>query len=109
MVGDASISALVLAAGHANRMGDFKPLLPLGDSTVIERAVRCFLEAGVRDVKVVVGHRAAEIVPILSRSGVQAVFNAHYDAGMYASVVAGVSSLDAGTEAFFEAVRRPHE
>jgi molybdenum cofactor cytidylyltransferase len=97
----AKVTALVLAAGYSHRMGDFKPLLPLGDSTVIERAAACFLEAGVQDVKVVVGHRTAEITPILARLGVQAVFNAHYDAGMYASVVAGVSSLDADTEAFF--------
>jgi molybdenum cofactor cytidylyltransferase len=101
MIEDMRVSALVLAAGYANRMGDLKPLLPLGDSTVIERAVRCFLEAGVRDVKVVVGHRAVEITPILARLGVQAVFNARYDVGMYASVRAGVSSLDVGAEAFF--------
>ncbi len=101
MLENTRVSALVLAAGYANRMGDLKPLLPLGDFTVIERAVGCFLEADVWDVKVVVGHRAAEITPILARLGVQAVFNTHYDAGMYASVVAGVSSLDAGTEVFF--------
>jgi CTP:molybdopterin cytidylyltransferase MocA len=40
-------ATLVLAAGHANRMGDLKPVLPLGDSTTIERAVGCLLEAGV--------------------------------------------------------------
>lgn len=30
---------LIVAAGYSSRMGAFKPLLPLGDKTVIEAAV----------------------------------------------------------------------
>jgi molybdenum cofactor cytidylyltransferase len=95
------VAALVLAAGYSSRMGEFKPLLPLGRSTAIERAVGSFREAGVRDVRVVVGYRAEEITPILARLGAQAVFNVHYDAGMYSSVVAGVGSLSRDTGVFF--------
>ncbi len=37
------IVALVLAAGYSSRMGTFKPLAPLGTSTLIEEAVTRFL------------------------------------------------------------------
>lgn len=98
----AKVAALILAAGYSSRMGDFKPLLPLGRATVIERAVSGFLGAGIRDVRVVVGHRAEEVIRVLEPLGVRTVFNAAYDSGMYSSVVAGVGSLPPGeVDAFF--------
>ncbi|MDO8671114.1 MAG: nucleotidyltransferase family protein [Dehalococcoidia bacterium] len=96
----AQIAGLVLAAGYSNRMGNFKPLLPFGDATVIESAVGTFLKAGVHDVRVVVGWRANEIIPILADLGVIAVINPRFDSGMYSSVVAGVESMNPEVEAF---------
>ena len=53
------IPALVLAAGRSSRMGRAKATLPLdGEDTFLTRIVRTFLEAGVDDVVVVVGHTA---------------------------------------------------
>jgi CTP:molybdopterin cytidylyltransferase MocA len=95
------IAALILAAGYSSRMGDFKPLLPLGQSRVIERAVSSFLRAGIQDVRVVVGYRAEALIPILDHLGVKTIPNVHYDSGMYSSLVAGVRSLDPEVEAFF--------
>ncbi|MBI2864155.1 MAG: nucleotidyltransferase family protein [Chloroflexi bacterium] len=96
----AKIAGLVLAAGYSSRMGSFKPLLPLGDATVIEKSVGSLLGAGVKDVSVVVGWRANEIVSLLGTPGVKAVYNPHYDLGMYSSVVAGVGSLGPAVDAF---------
>jgi len=42
------IAALVLAAGYSSRMGAFKPLLPLGETTVIEKTVSSFLAEGIQ-------------------------------------------------------------
>ena len=94
------IAGLVLAAGYSSRMGDFKPLLPFGDSTVVERAASTFIKAGVYDVSVVVGWRANDLIPLLDRLGVQAILNPQYGSGMYSSVIAGVRSLSPNTEAF---------
>ena len=33
------LAAVVLAAGYSQRMGAFKPLLPFGSTTVIERVI----------------------------------------------------------------------
>jgi CTP:molybdopterin cytidylyltransferase MocA len=95
------IGALVLAAGYSSRMGTFKPLLPVGPVTAIERAVSCFLKAGITDVTVVVGYRADEIVPVLESSGVKWVFNHDFSSGMLSSVLRGIGSLAPHVRAFF--------
>ena len=61
MTDSRKITALVQAAGFSSRMGDFKPLLPLGRSTLVEEAVERFRRAGIDDVRVVIGHREGEM------------------------------------------------
>ncbi|MDR3566434.1 MAG: histidine phosphatase family protein [Syntrophobacteraceae bacterium] len=95
------IAALVLAAGYSSRMGAFKPLLPLGESTVVQEVVERFRRAGLGDVRVVVGHRAEETGAVVDRLGAGKIGNTAYDKGMYSSVLAGVKSLEPEIEAFF--------
>lgn len=95
------IAALVLAAGYSSRMGAFKPLLPLGRSTVVQEAVERFRRAGIEDVRVTLGHRADEIGPVIDRLGARKIFNPDYDKGMYSSILAGVKSLEPDIEAVF--------
>jgi CTP:molybdopterin cytidylyltransferase MocA len=95
------IGALILAAGRSSRMGSFKPLLPLGDSTFIEEAITRFRRAGIADVRVVIGHRAEELKPVLERIGARWVFNPDHERGMFSSVLAGVRDFMGSAEAFF--------
>jgi len=97
----ASTTAIVLAAGASERMGEFKPLMMLGGMTVLERIIRLFQSAGVNRIHVVVGHRAAELAPLADRWGARSIVNGRFAEGMFSSVVAGVSSLDEATESFF--------
>ena len=91
------IPAIVLAAGRSSRMGRAKATLPLdaGD-TFLTRIVRTFLDAGVDDVVVVVGHDADAIVRSFSESGLPARFavNRQYDRGQLSSLVAGLGVVD---------------
>jgi len=96
-----SVAAVVLAAGLSSRMGEFKPLLPLGGCTALERSVTLFQRAGIRDVRVVTGHRSEELAPIITRLCGRIVGNPRYRDGMFTSVAAGVGSLESGVEAFF--------
>ena len=91
---------LIVAAGYSSRMGTFKPLLPLGETTVIEAAVDSLLLGGVTDIRVIVGHRAAEVVPVLERLPVSIIENPNYAAGMFSSVVTGLSQFAGEAEAF---------
>jgi molybdenum cofactor cytidylyltransferase len=90
------IPALVLAAGRSSRMGRAKALLPIGDDTFLTRIVRTFLDAGVDDVVVVVGHEADAIVRHFSASGLPARFvvNPDYDRGQLSSLLAGLAVID---------------
>ena len=97
----AEIAAVILAAGYSSRMGAFKPLLPFGASTVLERSIALFREAGIADIRVVVGHRADDLLPLLARLQVQPLFNARYAEGMFSSVVTAAASLEAESSAFF--------
>lgn len=95
------LSVLVLAAGYSSRMGAFKPLLPLGPTTLLERVVKLFQCAGIEDIRVVVGHRAEEIEPSVRALGARAIFNPEYPQGMFSSILAGVKALEADVRAFF--------
>lgn len=91
------IPALVLAAGRSSRMGRPKATLPLEEGdTFLARIVRTFLEAGVDDVVVVVGHEADTIVREFSTSGLPArfVLNQDYDRGQLSSLVVGLGMVD---------------
>ena len=101
MRNEKEIAALVLAAGYSSRAPGFKPLLPLGDGTVIEATVQTLRHGGVADITVVIGHHAAEMIAELKRIGVRYVLNKDYRKGMFSSVVTGVNSLSSQTEAFF--------
>lgn len=96
-----SICALILAAGYSSRMKAFKPLLPLGGKSVIERAAEVFREAGIGDVRAVVGHQAGDLLPVLQSLDVKPVLNEKYDCGMFSSVLCGVHSLAGEAEGFY--------
>ena len=96
-----SVTAIILAAGFSSRMGAFKALMPFGETTVLERAIVLFRDAGIKDIRVVTGHRSTEIVSHLQRLQVRSVFNGSYQEGMYSSVVAAVESLEDENGAFF--------
>jgi molybdenum cofactor cytidylyltransferase len=96
---NAEIAGIVLAAGYSSRMGRLKPLLPLGPSTALERAVTSLRRGGVADVVVVTGHRAEELRPHLARLGVREALNLRPELGMFSSVLAGIAALPASATA----------
>lgn len=84
-------------------MGEFKPLLPVGGSPAVLRAVRAAEEAGIRDITVVTGHFREKIESFLSEAApnAQLIYNERYMEGMFSSVCAGASAVRAGTDGFF--------
>jgi CTP:molybdopterin cytidylyltransferase MocA len=74
-------------------MGAFKPLLPFGAGTVIESCVENLRAAGVAEIIVVAGHRAAELRAHLLSSGVRFAVNDEAESEMGASIARGVEAL----------------
>lgn len=59
------VNGLILAAGMSTRMKEFKPLMKIGERTMIETTVLHMFEAGVDQVTVVVGFRGYEVKEVL--------------------------------------------
>ena len=88
------IWALLLCAGRSRRMQAFKPLLPLGDRTILEHTISRFQEAEVENILVVTGHRREELLPVLEKKQVQEVYNEEYAVrDMFYSVCTGIRAI----------------
>ena len=89
------VAAVVLAAGSSTRMGRNKLLLDLGGETVVRRAVRAAVEAGVDKVVVVLGHEAEHVGAALDGLTCLTVINADHAEGVGTSLRLGVSKAAA--------------
>ena len=95
------ISVIILAAGFSERMGDFKPMMKLGGQTVLQRTLSLYREAGITDIRIVVGHRAEALKAAIPPGIATPVLNPAYASGMFSSVLAGVKSLPPNVRCFF--------
>jgi putative nucleotidyltransferase with HDIG domain len=95
------LSAIILSAGFSGRMGRFKPLLPLGATTLAGRVVALYRAAGIQDVCVVAGHQADELQAALAPLGVRCIVNRAYAQGMFSSLTTGVAALASDVRGFF--------
>jgi molybdenum cofactor cytidylyltransferase len=93
-------AAIILAAGFSSRMGQLKPLLPLGKETVADHLIKTYLKSGV-DVYLVVGYRGEELRAALGKRDIRIVENPDYPRGMFTGVLAGLRSLEAGYRGVF--------
>lgn len=101
----ADVVAILLAAGHSRRMGAFKPLLPFGPTTVIRSCLNNLHAAGVAEIIVVTGHRAAEVQTSVSAlPHVTLALNPDPESEMSASIAAGVNLVPANAKALLIAL-----
>lgn len=97
-------AAVIAAAGLSSRMKRFKPLLPLGDSTIIEQTIRTFRRAGAASIMVVTGYQSELLANHLMAHvpGITTVKNERYaHTDMLCSVQTGLRALPPGYERVF--------
>src|SRR5438876_8789927 len=87
------ISAILLAAGRSRRMGAFKPLLPFGESTVIESCLESLRSADIEDIVVVVGQRADDVRKQLKDFDLEFAINPDPESEMSTSIARGVERV----------------
>ena len=78
MEAEKETAAVIAAAGFSSRMGTLKQTMKLGEYGFTERIVRSFLEAGIKRIAVVTGHRAEEVRQSLTGYDVQFLHNPDY-------------------------------
>jgi molybdenum cofactor cytidylyltransferase len=87
------VSALLLAAGKSERMGQNKLLLPWDGGTVLQRTLDNLLASRAGEVIVVLGSRAQEIADTIGDRKVVVVMNPNYARGMSTSLVSGLGMV----------------
>lgn len=97
------IVGLILMAGYSSRMGAFKPLLPIGDVTAVERVSSTLKNAGVTRIIGVTGFQRERLSSIFASEGILEAYNPDFDQGMFTSIKAGIAKAMEGspTEGFF--------
>ena len=80
------MSALLLAAGKAERMGRTKQLLPVGDQSMVESSLQNLQKSRVDEIVVILGFAAERIRPIVNNQyKVKVAVNTHFDEGAQGS------------------------
>lgn len=99
-----NIGAVIVAGGLSSRMKEFKPLMKIGDKTVIETAISNFLSLGAGEIVVVTGFRAADIENELKDYDIKFVRNENYGTTqMFDSVCIGLKELNNTVDMTFAA------
>lgn len=95
------IAVLIIAAGYSSRMNYFKPLLPLGKISALQRLIETYKAHGLGHIYVVVGHHHEAIEEVLKEQNVTVVYNEAYDKGMFSSIQKGLGAIDEHMRAFY--------
>jgi CTP:molybdopterin cytidylyltransferase MocA len=80
-------------------MAKFKPLLPFGNQTVIERTIQYLRSAGVQTIVVVIGHRSDDVRKVLLNEDVSYVLNEEPNGPMAESIKLGMAAVPASAGA----------
>jgi molybdenum cofactor cytidylyltransferase len=92
---NATVAAIVLAAGASGRLGQPKQLLLHDGETLIARAIRLAHHAGAAPLFVVLGAEHERIGDAIAMSHAMIVVNENWEQGIASSIHAGIEALAA--------------
>jgi molybdenum cofactor cytidylyltransferase len=96
---EATVAAVILAAGSSTRMGQNKLLLALDGETVVRRALGAATRAGLDPVVLVLGHDAERVRAEVIGMPCVPIVNPNYSAGKGTSLQAGIAEASAAPQA----------
>jgi len=88
------ISAILLAAGESNRMGQPKQLMPFGQGTILEKTIDNLLNSAISETIVVLGYRDEEVQKTIAGKPVKIAINPDYQQGMSTSIITGLKQVN---------------
>jgi molybdenum cofactor cytidylyltransferase len=87
---------VIPAGGRSQRMGEWKPMLPFGGSTIVARVVSTALLVCPR-VILVAGYRGEELQGLFAgEPRVAVIVNKHWELGMFSSIRCGAARVETG-------------
>ncbi|GAB6181321.1 hypothetical protein JCM14036_26400 [Desulfotomaculum defluvii] len=93
------VSAVLLAAGGAKRMGQPKQLLPLGGKPMVYQVAVAACGADLLEVIVITGAAGEKVVPVLTGLPLRILHNDNWETGRASGVRLAVQSLDVRAKA----------
>jgi len=103
-----NIAAIIVAAGFSSRAKAFKPLLPMGESTMIQTVINTFRSIGIRNIVVVTGFNAQALEAHIAETGAICLRSDYLHNRMFDSACIGIRYLkDKCHMAFFTPVDVP--
>jgi molybdenum cofactor cytidylyltransferase len=90
---NASIGAILLAAGRSSRMGQHKLLLPLGGRPLVAYSVEAASASSADPVLVILGYQAAEVEAALPAGRYSVCTNPKFASGMASSLCLGIEAF----------------
>lgn len=98
-MGQHHLTAVILAAGQAKRMGQTKQLLPWGNRTVLGQTIQHVQQSDVDDILVITGHEAEGVTAVAQAARIPTRFNPDYATGeMLSSLKTAVAHLQGHTD-----------
>lgn len=95
------MKAVILAAGAPRNLGWFpteeaKCLYRVDGEIILTRMVGCLREAGIRDIRIVVGYYKQNIERFIAEHGLnlEVVYNPHWSTDAVASLLEGIKGID---------------
>ncbi len=92
------VSAILLGAGRARRMGRDNLSLPWGRETILQHCLLTLLRSRVEEIILVVSNRTGKSWDLLGENRVKVVFNDDPRKGMSQSIRCGIQSLNPRSE-----------
>ncbi|NLJ57934.1 MAG: NTP transferase domain-containing protein [Tissierellia bacterium] len=97
-----TVGAVIVAAGLSSRMKDFKPLMKIGDRTMIEMTINNYQALKVDEIVVVTGYRANDIKDVLSGKNISFIHNEDYEkTHMFDSICLGLKEMERSVDLVF--------
>lgn len=93
------ISAIILAAGSAKRMGQQKLLLPLNQSTILETVIEVVQNSNCFE-EIIIVYSKKEVYEKTKNYKIKNIYNEKAELGQSTSVITGVKNTNAHAEAF---------
>lgn len=93
-------SAIILAAGLSQRMGILnKLLIPVNGKPMIRHTVEQYIQAGITQIVVIVGHQQERIRAALQGLCIEIVFNETFKDGQITSIRCGLAAVSSQSHA----------
>ena len=91
--------AVILAAGRSAHMEGLKPMMKLGQSTMIQKEIDTLRRAGITPIVVVTGYQAEELERHIAHRGAVCVRNKKYETSqMFDSICLGLKRIGKKTD-----------